>query len=237
MQNVVTPWKRTARRVFWLAWPVLLVLGPGLIVLNTLDLLRSEGQPVDLMRFSPAIDLVGEVQLGQRFVAPRAELHRIDVLMYGYFRHNTQPVTFHLRKAEFEQDEVTTTFNADEVWGWRWVPFRFGPLADSEGQTYYFFLESPTSTPGDALTMGGVAGDLYPNGTAMINGKSAFADAAFRTFYANVSLAEEVSALAHKITGAKPSIWGDVRLYVLLGALYSLLVLGLFWRLYSLHED
>jgi hypothetical protein len=194
--------------------------------------LGAEGQPVNLIRLSSAISLAGGTQLGQRFVAPRPGLNRVDVLMYGYFRRNTQPVTFHLRREGAEDDEVALTFNAGDVWGWQWVPFEFEPLPDSGGQAYVLFFESPTSTPDDALTLGGVEGDLYPNGTAIINGQPVFADAAFLTYYADVSWSETLSALGRKLAGAKPSIWGDIRLYGLLGTIYLLLLVRLVYEVY-----
>jgi hypothetical protein len=224
------------RKIFWLAWPLLTLTALLLIGARSLALLGYEGQFVNMIRPTAGIALVDGVQLGQTFVAPRAGLERIEVLMYGYHRHNTQPVTFHLRKDDAEQDEVSFTFNAGEVRGWRWRSFRFDPLADSAGQTYYFFFDSPTSTPDDALTMGGVEGDLYPNGTALINGHPAFADAAFKSFYADVSLTDKLSALVARVTQSKPSIWGDVRFYVLLTSLYLLLVIRLGWCIYRMRS-
>ncbi|MCS7260476.1 MAG: hypothetical protein NZ765_06805, partial [Anaerolineae bacterium] len=107
---------------------------------------------------------------------------------------------------------------------------------DSEGQGYYFFFESPTAMPEDAITLGGVEGDLYPHGTAIINGHPARADAAFKTYYAGVTLHDKLSALAHKLTVGKPSLWGDVRFYVLLGVIYVLLVGRLFGEIYRLRR-
>jgi len=107
-------------------------------------------------------------------------------------------------------------------------------MADSAGQTYYFFFDSPSSTPGDALTLGGLEGDTYPNGTALINGQPARADVAFRTYYSNVSLAEKTAALAARITENKPSIWGDVRFYVFLAVAYVLILLLVFIKIVKL---
>ena len=233
MQDNGMPWKRTARRLFWLAWPVLTIVGLALIVLQALSLLGSEGQFVNLIRPPIGVTVAKGVQLGQRFVAPRAGLYRVDVLMYRPLRCTTQPVTFHLRKEGVEDDRVTIPFNANEVWGWRWMSFRFDPQGDSEGQAYFFLFDSPTSVAEDSLALGGVEGDLYPNGTAIMNGQPAFADAAFSTFYANVTLGETLSALVGKITHSKPSMMGDGRFYTLLGVLYLLLVLRLLWQLYA----
>lgn len=217
------------QRVFWLDLPLLMVL---VVAVTGLSRLGYEGQFVNLLRPTDAAILVQGVELGQAFVAARDGLNRIDVLVYGHRRRNTQPVTFHLRREGAADDVVTQTFNAGEVWGWRWMSFRFDPLADSEGQAYIFFFDSPTSTPDDGITLGGVEGDLYPNGTGLINGQPVRADAAFMTYYAGVSWSEKVAALAGKLTGAKPSIWGDIRLYGLLGVIYLLLLLRLLHAVY-----
>jgi hypothetical protein len=222
------------RKAFWVIWALLTTAGLLLILNQTLGLLGHEGQILNKIRPNPTIALIGEMQLGQTFVAPQAELERIDVLMYGYRRPNTHPVTFHLQKLDAEQDEVSFTFSASEVRGWRWRSFRFPPLADSAGQAYYFFFDSPTSTPDDALTLGGVEGDVYPNGTAIINGHPARADVAFRTYYSDVSMAEKLATLATKITENKPSIWGDVRFYIFLAVSYVFVLLLVFVEIFKL---
>jgi hypothetical protein len=219
------------RRIFWVAWPLLTLTGLVLVGARALALLGYEGQFVNQLRPSPATALIRGVQLGQTFIAPRSGLQRIDVLMYGPLWHHAQPATFHLREQGADQDLVSLTVDAGEVRGWRWQSFRFAPLVDSAGQTYYFFFDSPASGPDDALNLGGVEGDLYPNGTALINGHPAFADMAFKTFYANVSLSDKLSALVGKLTEHKPSIWGDIRFYVLLALLYLLLVVLSGWYL------
>jgi len=222
------------RRAFWLLWSLLMLAGLLLILARALAVLGYEGQILNKISPNPTIALIGDMRLGQTFVAPRPGLERVEVLMYGYRRHNTQPVTFHLRKLGVDQDEVSFTFNARQVRGWRWQSFGFPPLADSAGQTYYFFFDSPSSTPDDALTLGGLEGDTYPNGTALMNGHPARADVAFRTYYSNVSLAEKTAALATRITENKPSIWGDVRFYVFLAVAYVLILLLIFVEIIKL---
>lgn len=219
------------RHLFWLGWLPLVILALGVIGWQAGDALLSDGQFVNNIRPGPAISLANGMQLGQTFVAARNGLERVDVLLFGYYRRNTQPVTLHLRPAGATQDVFSTTFNADQVWGWRWMSFRFPALADSAGQTYYFFFESPTSTPEDTLTLGGVEGDLYAPGSALINGQPARADAAFRTYYAGLGLTDALSALGARLVEGKPSLWGSLGTYVGLGVLYLLLLVGLAWRL------
>ncbi|MGC8879095.1 MAG: hypothetical protein ACP5R2_07720 [Anaerolineae bacterium] len=227
---------KTSKRWFWIFLPTFALAGLVLIVFQTLELMGFEGQPVNLIRLSPAINLANGTQIGQTFLAPRPGLYRIDVLLYGYFRRNTQPVTFHLRKINSQEDLMHISFSASEVWGWHWKSFVFDPLSDSEGQTYHFFFESPTSTPEDAITLGGVEGDLYPHGTGTVNGQPIRADAAFKTYYVGVTWSDKLTALAHKITAGKPSLWGDIRFYVLLGIIYMLLVARLFSEIYRLRR-
>ncbi len=227
---------KMSKRLFWLLLPTFALAGLVLVVFRALELIGFEGQPVNLIRLSPAINLANGTQLGQTFLAPRPGLYRIDVLLYGYFRRNTQPVTFHLRKINSQEDLVRIPFSSSEVWGWHWKSFVFDPLLDSKGQAYYFFLESPTSTPEDAITLGGVEGDLYPHGMGTLNGQPIRADAAFKTYYVGVTWGDKLTALAHKITAGKPSLWGDIRFYALLGGIYLLLVARLFSKIYWLRR-
>jgi hypothetical protein len=224
------------KRLFWMFLPTFALAGLALIVFQTLESIGFEVQPVNHIRSSPAINLANGTQIGQTFLAPRPGLYRIDVLLYGYFRRNTQPVNFHLRRINSQEDLVHISFSASEVWGWHWKSFVFDPLPDSGGQTYHFFFESPTSTPEDAITLGGVEGDLYPHGTGIINGQPARVDVAFKTYYVGVTLGDKLTALAYKLTASKPSLWGDIRFYVLLGIIYILLVARLFSEIYRLRR-
>lgn len=227
---------KTSKRLFWILLPTFALAGLMLTVFQTLELMGFEGQPVNLIRLSPAVNLAGGTQLGQSFLAPRSGLYRIDVLLYGYLRRNTQPVTFHLRKINSQDDLVLIPFSSSEVWGWHWKSFVFDPLPDSEGQTYHFFFESAASTPEDTITLGGVEGDLYPHGMGTLNGQPIRADAAFKTYYVGVTWGDKLTTLAHKITAGKPSLWGDVRFYALLGGIYLLLIARLLSEIYRLRH-
>jgi hypothetical protein len=227
----------TASKIVGWTWLLLALTGLGTIVIRTAVLLGSAGQLINTFHPSPATALYGERRLGQTFVAARPGLERVDVLMYGS-EHKPGPIVFHLGRAEKEQDLVTITFDAGErwgwPWGWQWKDFTFAPLPDSAGQLYSFYLESPTSTPDNAMNMGGIEGDAYLNGAAFINGHPARADGAFRSFYADMSVADKLSALAAGLTEDKPFIWGDGRFYVLLAVIYLALMGGLGWHLFKL---
>ena len=219
------------------AWLLLTLIGLGAIVIQAAVLLGGAGQIVNVFSPGPATALFGERRLGQTFVAARPGLERVDVLMYGSER-KPGPIVFHLGRAGKEQDLVTITFDAGErwgwPWGWQWKDFTFAPLPDSAGQLYYFYLESPTSTPNNAMNVGGIEGNAYLNGAASINGHPARADGAFRSFYADMSAADKLAALAAGITEYRPFVWGDGRFYALLAVIYLALMGGLGWHLFNL---
>ena len=230
----------TASKVAGWVWLLLLLAGLGTVVAQAILALGGPGQIVNTFFPSPAspgASLFGERRLGQTFVAARPGLERVDVLLYGT-EHKPGPIVFHLTLAGKEQDLVTITFNAGErwgwPWGWQWKDFTFAPLPDSAGQLYYFYLESPASTPDNAMSIGGIEGDAYPNGTAFIDGQPVRADGAFRSFYADISVADELSALASAITEYRPFVWGDIRSYALLAVIYLALMGGLGWHLFKL---
>ena len=129
---------------------------------------------------------VGEIHgtrtVGQTFVASHNGLSRIDAQLATYRRRNTQPVIFHLRSdASSSTDIATLTFEAEEVVDNAYRPFRFPPIPDSEGRSFYFFFESPTSRAGDAITMYHTPNDVYVDGQMVIEGEPQGGDLAFKT--------------------------------------------------------
>jgi len=131
---------------------------------------------------------VGEVHgtriVGQTFVASHNGLSRIDIQLATYARCNTQPVIFHLRSDPSAATDIATiTFEAEEVVDNAYCPFRFPPIPDSQGRSFYFLFESTTSKPGDAITLWHNPDDVYPDGQIYIQGKPQSGDMVFKTFY------------------------------------------------------
>jgi hypothetical protein len=162
-------------------------------------------------------ELYGSTTMGQVFWAPHPNLYRIDLLITTYGRENTQEVIFHLRSdPQAETDLVRISIDASKLVDNAFHSFTFAPLSDSEGKTYYFFLESPNSLPGDAVSVRGQLRDIYPEGQAHLNGLPARGDLAFVTHYEP----DRLQPLLDRLTENKPSIFGDRRYYVLLTLLY-----------------
>lgn len=216
----------TGRKLSIILATAALLAGLGLTVVIGLNRLGFEGQPINQyvtnVTVSDALEIKGDMTIGQTFQAPKNGLHRIEVVLRTYNRRNTHNVTFYLKEWPDSGVIYQETFNAAEVKNNRWRTFEFPPIPDSAGKTYFFYFASPDSVKGDAITVGGGEGDYYTGGQVYAGPVPANADLAFRTYY-NLSAREKLSILGRRLVEDKPSIWGDIRFYLLLAALYLLL--------------
>lgn len=210
---------------------VLPLIGFALVFVDSLNLLGFDGQMLYYRPPAEIQEVKGERTIGQTFVAPLPGLHRIDVMLFDRGHRNTHDVTFRLREGiTSSTDILSITFNASEVAGARWYRFDFPPLVDSAGKTYYFYFSSPESTDGNAIAVGGVQLDLYPDGMAYLNTTPANADLAFKTYYAAVAPAQKVEQLLERLAENKPFFWGNKYFYVFLVVVYLLLVTLFIWQ-------
>ena len=117
-------------------------------------------------------ELTRDVLVGQTFVAQKDNLSGISVMFATYSnRNNTQLVGFHLREAggAFGREDLRSeTVSARSLNDNQFHRFAFEPIPDSKGKTYFFFLVSPDSTPGNAVTVDLNTQDPYHLGTAFI---------------------------------------------------------------------
>ena len=128
---------------------------------------------------------------------------------------------------------MSITFNASQVRDKTWQSFTFPPISDSAGRPFYFFLESPTSEPGDAVTVMAKEGDPYLSGQGFINHHPAPADMAFR-FYHRMTMGQKVYMVLESLAANKPSIWGRGSFYLTLAVLYILLLGTLLYKTASM---
>ncbi len=132
----------------------------------------------------PVGEIYGSHTVGQTFVSHQARLSRVDVLLATYARKNTQPLIFHLKSSPSSPDDIVTiTVDAIAIKDNAYHRFSFSPLLDSKGKSYYFFLESPQSEPGNAITVWHSPYDAYAEGRLYIDGQPREGDLAFRTYY------------------------------------------------------
>ncbi len=181
---------------------------------------------------SAAQQIFGQRVIGQSFIAPRHGLNRLDLFFETYQRHNDRDVTLKLwevspldRTLQFSQ-----TFNAASIEDQTWRKFTFPPMANSAGKTYLITLQSPQSRDGNAITIGGIEQNVYPNGTAFAGETIVLADAAFRSCY-DMTWLDKWQTLATQFTRHRPSVWGQTSFYVVCFIIYGGLSLTLFWKL------
>jgi len=137
----------------------------------------------------PIGEIYGDTIVGQSFVATENNLNRVDIKLATYARENTGDIIFGIREAtSAQQDIANVTVRAESIMDNAYHSFTFDPVLESKGKSYFFYIYSPESTPGNAITIWYNAGDVYSNGTAQINDNPIEGDLSFRTYYTHTLL-------------------------------------------------
>lgn len=133
---------------------------------------------------TPVGEITKDYTVGQVFKAESNNLAGIVLNMGTLERQNSEDIIFHLKPAP-DTDEIlrSVTINASAIFDNEALLFNFDPIADSRDQSYYFYLESPASTHGNAVTFWGMDQDVYPHGNAFINGQAFPGDVRFAIAY------------------------------------------------------
>lgn len=108
-------------------------------------------------------ELYGEMEVGQTVIAP-ANWRSIQLGLANFSgRLNTQEVVLHIREeAGLGREVRTVTVPASQIADREWHRFDFAPLGNGGGEEYYVALTSPSSTPGNAITVLFSDVDLLP---------------------------------------------------------------------------
>ncbi|MFZ5917799.1 MAG: DUF6541 family protein [Chloroflexota bacterium] len=169
-------WTKSDRR---LRWGVFFLLA---ILLSTAGC-AEQSDAAQPLSAQPAGEIAGERSVGQTFVALDDGLSRIDVLLATYARHNSGRLVFGLRQAPAGADDlVRIEVEAATIRDNAYHAFRFDPIPDSGGRSFYFFLQAPEAAPGNAVTVWQSALDIYPGGSAVVAGQPQSTDLVFRAF-------------------------------------------------------
>lgn len=198
----------------WLA----LALGLAIVAYSALAQIEMpiEGQDTHVESVG---QIVGGKMVGQTFLARYNHLQRIDVFMGTYARPNTHDAILHLKTAPDAPDDIfCLPFNASEVEDYTYRSFTFPPIPNSAGQTFYFYIESPSSVEGNAITVWMQPRDLYLQGKMYRNGTPAGGDLRFQIYYQG-PYRDRATALLDRLVENKPSIWGEKWFYVLLATM------------------
>jgi len=131
----------------------------------------------------PIEGIYGTRSVGQIFVAHEDGLSGIAVFFATYGRVNTESMIFKLRSgAELETDIVSLVINARSIRDNQYYGFFFDEIRDSKGKIYYFFLQSPNSTEGNAISAWYSSADVYGEGSAYVGHKPIAGDLCFKTY-------------------------------------------------------
>ncbi len=110
------------------------------------------GKLASRKRSPVAGEIRGRRKVAQEFIADRDNLKGINVNMATFARINNHDVIFKLFAGQDGEEITTIIINASRILDNRFHPFHFDPILDSRGHLFRFTLESPESTPGDAVT-------------------------------------------------------------------------------------
>lgn len=115
-------------------------------------------------------ELVSGAIIGQTFQADEDKLSAISLKFATYSgRDNTKPVEFHLRRSiEEDVDLRTGEVRPEKLGDNQFYRFEFEPVNDSRGQIFFFYVISPQSRSGDAVTVDIDTRDPYHLGSAYL---------------------------------------------------------------------
>jgi hypothetical protein len=169
-------------------------------------------------------------RVGQQFTAPFPGLYRIEVALDRGAVRNMHPVTFHLAADPSGVEELwAASFNTSDVQDGRPYGFEFPPLRDSQGQSYYFHLQSADSTPGDALAVGYSADAFVDGASAYLDGQPVAGNLQFLTYY-TLRTRDKVDLLLTRMAEGRPYFLGTKGFYVGLAITYVLVLGAFLWQ-------
>ena len=199
---------------------ILVALGSGCAA----SVIETDNVQERLDRAAPVI--AGSQTVGQTFVSHYPRLSAVELLLVVYPDDGSPPdaprqLTFHLRSDPQDEADIVTLTVDTSNWEHN-DPYRFSfpPQADSEGKTYYFFLESAEE---NRATVWHSSFDAYGEGTLYLDGQPGGGDLHFKTYY-DYNLTSMARDVWRGLRGGAWLIFPLLALFTLPGyLLYSLL--------------
>jgi hypothetical protein len=158
-------------------------------------------------------EVAGDIMLGQSFQPDCAGLNRVSFTLGIYQERHDQPVIFHLYSQTDEQEILTEEFSTEHLTDRTRREFLFEPQLNSHQQSYLAYFNSPTSHPGNNITLRGFSNlpvDWYPNGTAVVGQGNQWqpfpGDLAF-TAFCDATLSQTINIAFSKLPGNPLIYW------------------------------
>lgn len=214
------------RRIFLLGSVVVWLMILAFIVIGALNGL-SVPPWGNISGDGRSAEVAGPVQVGQQFVAPYSGLYRIEVTLEPASVESNLPITFRLDGQSPSSGPLAVgQFHTGDVVAGAPYGIEFPPIRDSAGKTFSFSLDSPQSTPGDAVTAHYDPDSALDGASATLNGEAISGNLKFRTFY-SLRTRDKADLLLEKMAAGRPYFLGSKGFYAGLSVAY-LIVLGIF---------
>lgn len=127
--------------------------------------------------------LYGDKRVGQTFIVNEDNLNIIVLDLKNSALRNKEPIYFRLEETKTATNLREIQINGRNVGDPSSIRFQFDPVSDSVGRSYYFYLESPTSTEEDAIEVYHSTQNLYSEGEMILDGQSAVGELRFVSYY------------------------------------------------------
>lgn len=165
----------------------LVIIFGWLVAISAVLLLTAFGvrKRVDVLqtRGNNLYQLYGDKTVGQTFLANEDNLNIIILDLKNAALKNQEPIYFHLEDAEASRSLREIEISGLNVGDPSSVRFQFEPVPDSAGKTYFFYLESPTSTEKDAIEIYYSSQDMYSGGVMVVDNQETKGELRFTSFY------------------------------------------------------
>jgi len=122
-------------------------------------------------------------KIGQTFISNKDNLNIIILDLRNAMLKNEQSIFFYLKEVGTDRDLREIQINGLNVGDPGSVRLQFEPISDSAGKSYYFYLESPSSTVFDAVEIFHSPKDVYSEGEMMVNGQKLEGELRFASYY------------------------------------------------------
>jgi hypothetical protein len=213
----------TKRHLFLVGLLALWVLGLTIVAVTTINSLSPPGwgNPVG-DSLSP--EIAGDTRIGQQFTAPLPGLAGIQVMLDRATATEARLVAFRLKADPTSSTDLwTANFSTSELQDG--VPYyaQFGPLRESKGKTYYFVMESATSSPGNAIAVRYGPAATLDGASAYFNDKPMDGNLQFHTLY-SLRTREKIDLLLSRMAEGRPYLLGTKGFYIGLALAYALVL-------------
>ena len=219
----------TKRRLFVLGSTIVWLVAMAAVVKTSVD--RGSVPPWgNSLGDDRSAEIERSTHVGQQFTAPFPGLHRVQVALDPATAHAARRVTFHLKTGPLAQEDLwTADLSTSEVQDGVPHGFEFPPMRNSKGRTIYFYLDSPDSAPGDAITARYSPAAILDGASAYLDGQPVAGDLQFDTFYAPRTR-DKIDLLLTRMAEGRPYLFGTKGVFVSLAAVYILTLGAFLWH-------